>query len=161
MSRSESYPNNAYILSLIGGIFILLAGLLIGLVGAAVTFMFAFIGGALGLFGIIWGIIIIVGAINLRAHPDQHVTWGVVILVFSLISWVGAFGGFFIGFLLSLVGGILGIVWSPPRTQAPTPAYVPPPSAQAPSAAARFCPNCGASVNADTKFCPHCGKQLS
>jgi uncharacterized paraquat-inducible protein A len=36
-----------------------------------------------------------------------------------------------------------------------------PPSATPPTQATRYCPNCGAPVNADAAFCPHCGKQLT
>ncbi|MCW4017966.1 MAG: DUF6114 domain-containing protein [Candidatus Bathyarchaeota archaeon] len=162
MSLSESYPNTAYILSIIGGIFILLAGLLVGLVSAAITIFMGGIGAIAGIFGIAWGVIILITAFSLRSNPSQHVFWGVIILVFSLVSWVGAAGGFFIGFLLSLIGGILAITWSPPtyRTQQ---TYVPPTPAVTASAstATQFCPYCGRRLPADAKFCPYCGKQTS
>ena len=161
MSQQESYPNAAYILSLIAGIFVLLGGLLLAAIGAAFTFFVFGIGAIIGVFGIVFGIIIITAAVNLRSHPRQHVTWGAVILVFSIISWFGAFGGFFLGFLLGLIGGILALTWSPPQTQtAPiysAPAYSPPVT---PYSTTRYCPNCGAPVSAGTKFCPHCGKEL-
>jgi hypothetical protein len=106
-------PTAAFVLSLIGGIFVLLAGLFVMLVGALLTFFAFGVGGAFGLLGVIWGIIIIVGAAMLNSHPSDHVLWGVIILVFSIISWIGAVGGFFIGFLLGLIGGILAIVGHP------------------------------------------------
>jgi hypothetical protein len=162
MSQQESYPNVAFVLSLIAGIFVLLGGLVVGAIGAILSFFAYGIGAVIGIFGIIWGIIIIVGAINLRAYPRQHLTWGIIILVFSIFSWFGGLGGFFIGFLLGLIGGILAIIWSPPlQTQAASsyaaPAYVAP---AAPSSTARFCPNCGASVSPNTRFCRYCGKEL-
>ncbi len=155
----SDYPNTAYVLSLIGGIFVILAGLVVAVAGAALTFMVAGIGGLFGLFGIIWGAIIIYGATQLKANPSQHVTWGIIILVFSLISWVGAFGGFFFGFILAFIGGILALVWSP-RTAPVAPAYAPQPTPPPQPSAARYCPNCGSPVALDAKFCPHCGKQL-
>jgi ribosomal protein L40E len=165
MYQSESYPNAAYILSIIGAIFIILAGIFLGLVGAVLTFFLAGVGAIGGLLGIVWGIIILVGAINLRSNPSQHVTWGVIILVFSLISWWGAAGGFFIGFLLAFIGGIMAIVWVPPRHSA-QPAYAPAPPPTAPSAPAtsqnvKYCSNCGAQVALDAKYCPHCGKEVT
>jgi hypothetical protein len=160
MSDSESYPGAAYILSLVGGLFVLLAGVLVGLIGAALTFMVGGLGAIAGLFGVVWGVIIIVAAFSLRANPSQHVTWGVIIIVFSLLSWVGSFGGFFIGFLLSLIGGIMAIVWSP-QTYGTHDAYVPPTQVNPKSSAsAQFCPYCGNSLPADVVYCPHCGKQI-
>ena len=162
MSR-ESYPSAAFTLSLIAGIFVLLGGLIVAVIGAVFTFFAFGIGAIIGIFGIIWGVIIIVSANNLRAHPEQHVTWGVIILVFSLVSWFGGLGGFLIGFLLGLIGGILAIAWQPPQnTIAPT--YVPPsqPYTSTPTAEAkRFCPNCGAPVQPNAVFCPNCGKPLT
>lgn len=35
----------------------------------------------------------------------------ILVLVFSILSWVGAAGGFIIGFLLGLIGAILGLTW--------------------------------------------------
>jgi len=51
--------------------------------------------------------------IVLLTNPDNHIALGVLIIVFSLISWVTSVGGFFIGFLLALIGGILALVWKP------------------------------------------------
>ncbi len=159
---NESYPTTAFTLSLIAGVFVILGGLILAAIGAIFTFFAFGIGAIAGIFGLVWGVIIIVSANNLRAHPEQHVTWGVIILVFSLISWAGAFGGLFIGFLLGLIGGILAISWQPPQsTKAPT--YVsptPPPMSMPTMQATRYCPNCGAPVAPNTTFCPHCGKQL-
>ncbi len=159
MSR-ESYPTAAFTLSLIAGIFVLLGGLIVAAIGAIFTFFAFGVGAIIGIFGLIWGIIIIVGANNLRAHPEQHVTWGVIILVFSLISWVGAVGGLLIGFLLGIIGGILAISWQPPQTAA-APTYTPPSPPSMPTMqATRYCPNCGAPVQPNTAFCPNCGKPL-
>ncbi len=113
MPQTLEKPTAAFVLSLIGGIFILLAGLLIGLIGFAVTLPIGGFGAVAGLLGIVWGIIVLIGASMLYSRPEQHATWGVIILVFSIVSWFGAIGGFFIGFILALIGGILGITWNP------------------------------------------------
>lgn len=159
---NESYPSTAFTLSLIAGIFILLGGLITAAIGAIFTFFAFGVGAVIGILGLVWGIIIIVSANNLRSHPEQHVTWGVLILVFSLISWFGGLGGLLIGFLLGLIGGIMAISWQPPQT-ATTPTYFspsPPPSSTPMMQPTRYCPNCGAPVEPNTTFCPHCGKQL-
>ena len=158
---SEPYPSTAFVLSLIAGIFILLGGILTGLIGAAITFFAFGVGAVIGVFGIVWGILVIVGASKLRTNPEQHSTWGAIILVFSIISWFGAFGGFAIGFILGLVGGILALVWSPPRP-AQTYTYATPPPMSSPNATpARYCPHCGRSIPPDAVVCPYCGNKLS
>jgi len=62
------------------------------------------------------GLLMVVGAIILLRKPQQHKIWGAVVLVFSLLSIIGTAGGIFIGLLLGLVGGILGIVRKPSIT---------------------------------------------
>jgi hypothetical protein len=50
----------------------------------------------------------VVGAAMLRAHPQEHTMWGIVIIIFSALSFVGM-GGFFIGALLGIIGGAFAI----------------------------------------------------
>lgn len=119
MAQSVEKPTAAFVLSLIGGIFILLAGVVLGTLGAAFTFFLGGIGGVIGIFGLIWGIIVIIGSVMLYSQPEQHTVWGIIILVFSILSWFGALGGFLIGFILGLVGGILAIVFKPDLHQQP------------------------------------------
>jgi len=111
---ANQYPRSAYILSLISGIFVILGGIIVMAISTLMTMFALGIGGIYGVLGIIWGIIIIVGTMRLKSNPNNHVSWGVIILVFSIISWFGAAGGLFIGFILGLVGGILAITWHPP-----------------------------------------------
>ena len=159
MSQSESYPDVAFVLSLIGGIFVVLIGLIVMLVGAALTFMVGGLGGIFGLLGVIWGAVIIYSAVQIKLNPSQHSTWGVLIIVFSLVSWIGAFGGLIIGFLLALIGGILALAWNQTTTNAPT-AYSPQPSTSQPTVARSY-PQSGQSEALDKKYCPYRGKQLS
>jgi hypothetical protein len=62
----------------------------------------------LSLIGLISGIFVIVGAIMLYARPLESTLWGVVILVFSLLSLAGA-GGFLIGTILGIIGAVLAM----------------------------------------------------
>ena len=59
-------------------------------------------------FGIIIGILVIVFAILMRSRPADRKTYGVLIIAFSLVSFVGM-GGFFIGAIIGLIGGALAL----------------------------------------------------
>jgi len=56
------------------------------------------------ILGIVFGGIVLAGAILLYKKPIQTRQWGVIVLVFSALSFVGM-GGF-------LIGGIIGITLS-------------------------------------------------
>jgi hypothetical protein len=140
-------PSAAFILSLIGGIFVLLVGLLLAFVGAVLTFWIFGVGAVIGLWGVLCGIIMIVGSVMMYTRPWQHYTWGIVVLLFSIFS-LGATGGLVIGFILGLIGGALSISWRPHAAAPTQPTNL------------RMCPNCGRFVDPNVKFCPFCGKQL-
>lgn len=121
-------PAAAFILSLVGGVLILVAGLF-GLVAWTAWGRIGYWGGwgwmmrpwmmgwwmpwawaAFSLIGLVSGIIIIVGAVMLQSRPAEAQTWGVLILVFSVISIFGT-GGFVLGAILGIIGGILALTW--------------------------------------------------
>ena len=61
----------------------------------------------------------IISAFMLNRKPEQHSTWGILIVLFSVLSMLGgAMGGFGVGLVLGLIGGILAITWKPtqPKT---------------------------------------------
>jgi hypothetical protein len=70
------------------------------------------------LLGLVSGIVVIIGAIMLNTRPREHITWGTIILVFSVISFVGM-GGFWIGALLGIAGGAIALSWRPPAKTEP------------------------------------------
>ncbi len=72
--------------------------------------------GLIGIVGIVFGLIVIVSAIMLNIRPEQHMTWGALIAVFSILSLFGGAGGFFVGLILGLIGGILAITWKPAKS---------------------------------------------
>jgi hypothetical protein len=116
-------PSIGFWLILAGGIVIVLAGLAVAVLGASLTFSIGGIGGALGPLGMLCGLVIVALALALRSAPSQHAGLGAAVIMFSLLSWIGSYGGFVIGFLLALAGGILAIFWRPHPVPAggPTP----------------------------------------
>ena len=62
----------------------------------------------LALVGLVAGILVLFAALSLRSKPSTRKTYGTLIVVFSLLSLVG-WGGFFIGAILGLIGGILAL----------------------------------------------------
>ena len=126
----------SFILSLIGGLIVLLYSLFslvtFGLYGPYWNGIGGWMGGMMGGFhdfmgiyggsyeffavltiiGLVCGILIVACAAMLRARPQEHGMWGTVIIVFSAISFVGM-GGFFIGAVLGIIGGALAIVYRP------------------------------------------------
>ncbi len=124
-------PTAAFVLSLIGGVFILLSGLaaalIFGFIGAGVAMVpgMAPLGGAIalmGFLGLIFGILVIVGAVMINSGVQNKVKTGsIVVLVFSILSLFTVGGGFLIGFILGLIGSILGLTWKPEATTPPPP----------------------------------------
>jgi hypothetical protein len=136
----EERPSTAITLSIIGGILIIVGSALMfftvmygwvghgmmgsfgemmgpigGMVGGYMDMLgnfgipSSFMGG-LSLVGLICGLLIVVGALMINANPAEHNTWGIVILVFSIISFLGT-AGFYIGAILGIIGGALAITW--------------------------------------------------
>ncbi len=66
----------------------------------------------LSLLGLLSGIAVVIGAIMLNTRPREHITWGTIILIFSIVSFVGM-GGFWIGALLGIAGGAIALSWRP------------------------------------------------
>ncbi|MFZ8783407.1 MAG: hypothetical protein ACO2OR_05430 [Desulfurococcaceae archaeon] len=53
--------------------------------------------------------------------PGRVKAGSILALVFGILSIIIG-GGIFIGLILALIGGILGLRWKPPTPPAPTPA---------------------------------------
>ena len=105
-----------FIISLIAGILILINGLLfVGIAGMIESIpSMDLIPGLTGMIagfaavGLIFAIIVIIGAI-LIYMPGREMIGGILVLVFSILSiFIG--GGFLIGLILGIIGGILGIL---------------------------------------------------
>ena len=95
MSRSEeTRPTVAIVLSLIAGLVILASGL----AGVHIPRFALFAPIVLLSIGLVSGSIIRLGGLMLWATPKQHVSWGVLLLVFSACS-------------LLIGGGILAVLF--------------------------------------------------
>jgi hypothetical protein len=124
-------PTAAFALSLVGGIFIIIGGILYVAAASAIGFLGFGLGASvlagLGVFGLICGILTILGAVWINSGEKDKVRNGsILVLIFSILSWIGSFGGFFIGFLLGLIGAILGLTWKPSTTEKPAAPPAPP-----------------------------------
>ncbi len=130
-------PTAGFVLGLIGGILILLNGLLLVVVASAVNAVGGIVGMPFdfgGLFmvlaaiGVIFALIVIVGAVLMYMKPQSHVVWGVIVLLFSIFAFIVG-GGFYLGSILGLIGGILGIIFKPaaPMAAPYAPPMAPPP----------------------------------
>jgi len=73
--------------------------------------------GYMGLFGVVFGLIVLVSALMLFSRPSQHTTWGIVIVIFAVLSLFGGMiSGLGLGLILGVIGGALAITWKPPAT---------------------------------------------
>jgi predicted membrane-bound dolichyl-phosphate-mannose-protein mannosyltransferase len=119
--QGETYPRTAYLLSLIGGILLLIFSLIYAAVLVALASLFAAVGFGLGsgilvalaVVALVFGVLVLFFATRLKSNPGSAKIYGLLIVVFSLISFAGG-GGFYIGAILALIGGILAIIWHPP-----------------------------------------------
>jgi hypothetical protein len=129
------HPTTAATLALVGSILMVVSGVLFlavstfilprldiasfpntqippGLTPGSVSAIASGVVGTMGLIGVASGIIVLVSAVILLTKPSQARTWGVLVLVFSVLSFLGL-GGFFVGSILGIVGGILTLRWKP------------------------------------------------
>lgn len=106
-----------FVISLIAAILILINGLVVVALFATAGGMMSIVPGledlgaimtAIGAVGLIFGIIVLIGAI-LIYMPGKEVIGGILVLIFSILSIVIG-GGFIVGLILGIIGGALGIV---------------------------------------------------
>ncbi len=109
---------DAAVVSAVGGIIILYVGL--------VGFRLVFLGGdtavsdiAEVIAGTAWGISIMVFSALLFLDNRRSRIYGAAIIFLSFASWYGTSGGLFVGFVITLLGGIMGFVWKPKITASP------------------------------------------
>ena len=129
MSQNEK-PTKAFILSLIAGILIISNSALLGAAATWFPWIIPALPGSsandttvlirLAAVGLIFGVLVLLGAIMLHIKPVDKKVWGIIIVVFSIPSVVTG-GGFIIGFILGIIGGALALSRKP-KMQATNPA---------------------------------------
>jgi bacteriorhodopsin len=67
---------------------------------------------ALSVVSFVCGVIVLMSSLVLRIHPQERVLWGVVIIVFSAVSFVGM-GAYFVGAVFGIIGGVLALTYKP------------------------------------------------
>jgi hypothetical protein len=67
---------------------------------------------AVSVVSLVCGIIVVMSALVLRIHPEEHFIWGIVIVVFSALSFVGM-GGYFVGAGFGIIGGAIALTYKP------------------------------------------------
>jgi hypothetical protein len=115
-------PKAAFAFLLAGGILILFQGIIYGLItiyagiGVATIYGAGFWGGLIAMLGVVlilFGVILIKGAFMVgTGEPDKVRSGSIIGIIFGALS-IFFGGGFYIGFILSIVGGILGLTWKP------------------------------------------------
>ncbi len=129
---SGSMHTTAFILSLIGGIVIVIGSLIAALLsvfgtpygtyygmGPGMMMGFGFNQGwylPFSLLALGFGIMVLIGAIMLNARPEDNITWGIIVLIFSIASFIGM-GGYMIGAILGIAGGAIALSYRSPSTR--------------------------------------------
>jgi hypothetical protein len=126
----------SYVISLVGGLIVLIFSLVnlvyfgfgasttggfVGFMRGAMDGYHNFMGNyasstgfftAVSVVSLVCGVIMVIAALILRVHPQEHVMWGIVIVVFSAVSFVGM-GGYFVGAAFGILGGALALTYKP------------------------------------------------
>ncbi len=113
MSQNEK-PTKAFTLSMIAGILIMSNSTLLGAAATWFPWIIPTLPGSsanditflvrLAAVGLIFGVLVSLGAIILHSKPANKRACGIIILVFSILSYVTG-GGFIIGSILGITGG--------------------------------------------------------
>lgn len=119
MAGNVERPVGAFVLSLLAGIWMVGVGLMMYRWAGATSWMWGhgMMGGYLGWgrmpwLGLIFGIVVTVGAIAIYLRPDKASGWGITILVASAVNVLFGMGGLLAG-LLGIAGGAWAIAWRP------------------------------------------------
>ena len=134
MQNTTAYPRTASIVALVGGTIITLSGVMLvaaasfilpnldytqfninvpqGLAASSIPHLVSGFVGLMGAFALVSGAVVLVSSVMLLAGSGSPRTWGVLILVFSILSLFGM-GGFVVGAVLGAVSGALLLRWKP------------------------------------------------
>jgi MFS family permease len=123
----SSRPRNAFLLSLVGGIFYLLISVAVIYaisIGTDISYSLAPLSDltdAFAAIGLVSALAILLGAYMMNSDSAQRVKRGsILVLVFALVGLVPVGGGYIIGFILSIVGAVMGLRWKPSESPSVT-----------------------------------------
>jgi len=115
---SPKRATGGFVLSLVAALIILAQGIVRIFRGEAISFLGSeglrqrVLAGihlqVVGTFAIIFAIVILVGAFFIY-HAGTETVGGIIVLIFAAISIITG-GGWLVGFILGIVGGILGLL---------------------------------------------------
>lgn len=115
------------------------------------------------IFGIFTGTMIIVGGALLNSDsPGRRKSGGILAISMMVLGALPTLGGFGIGFLLTLIGAVLGLTYkesSPDIVVGYQPATAPMPQPSSPprTGSTRFCIKCGQTLPEGAVYCGSCG----
>jgi len=125
---SGDRPVAAAMLGLIAGVLMLIGGVaelvmwsvaspfhygMWGMMGGMMTWLgLMFLGMFFVVVMLISGVVVLTASVMLQSRPAQAQTWGLLMLVFSVIGLLGM-GGFVIGSVLGIIAGVLALTWRP------------------------------------------------
>lgn len=95
-----------------GAVFALIGSVFVMIIGISVAPMLVLPGSGLMWAGLITGLFMLMFALSALLKPESHFFAGCVIIVMSILSFIGAAGGLIIGGLLGFVGGVLIAAWA-------------------------------------------------
>src|SRR5438034_9081068 len=126
-------------------------------------------GAIIGIVGVVFGLIVIIGGVMLYQNPASHTMWGVIILVLAIIDFPGLWG-FGIGSLLAFIGAILSLVYKPAMGPSRMPGQLMGSMPMGSMSSVRnnpamghvgiTCKNCGASIPAVAARSSSCGASV-
>ena len=115
-------PTKAFTLSLAAGILIVCNAVAVGVAATWFPWIFPTLPGSvdnaavpfvnIAAIGLICGASVLFGAIMLRARPVNKRVWGAIVMVFSIPSVITG-GGFIMGFILGIIGGVKALKLKP------------------------------------------------
>lgn len=95
----------------IGGFFILIAGALVTWIGINLAPILFLPRSGLYWMGMIVGLAICAVAFLSCTFTENHLALGITAIILSIISFLGAAGGMFIGGILGIIGGAMVLAW--------------------------------------------------
>jgi hypothetical protein len=144
-------PIGAFLLTLFGGLLILVEGALLlfaaAVLGSAGYDVASSVSG-IGAIVALLGLFLVLLATAVLVKPAAHRDLGVIILVVAAVSFLFG-GGFFLGGILGVLGGVLAIVFNASYFESAPPAPPAPPRD-------RTCRRCGKLFSGDGRECPFC-----